>query len=229
MRSRLRLHHLLWFLPVAVVAVAVACGGSTIKSPTAATSPNATSGSTSGSGSGPTPGTGGTGSGGSGTLSVMIKDSPFSDAKALLVTFSEVSVHMSGGDWVTLPFDGTVTTRTCDLKRLETSEDVLGVGTLAAGHYTQLRLTVSSAKIYFTAKTLASGPVCAPVLVLSPTTDPGMTLDVLSGTLKLNREFDVPGGGATKILLDFDGDKSVHQTGNGTYKMTPVIGVVSVQ
>ena len=57
----------------------------------------------------------------------------------------------------------------------------------------------------------------------------GISVDVPSGTLKLNREFDVPAGGATTILLDFDGDKSVHQTGNGKYKMTPVIGVVSVQ
>ena len=31
-----------------------------------------------------------------------------------------------------------------------------------------------------------------------------MTLDVPSGTLKLNREFDVPVGGATKILLFID-------------------------
>jgi hypothetical protein len=30
--------------------------------------------------------------------------------------------------------------------------------------------------------------------------------------------------------LDFDGDKSVHMTGNGKYNMmSPVIGVVSVQ
>jgi hypothetical protein len=31
----------------------------------------------------------------------MLKDSPFGDARALLVTFSEVSAHRSGGD-----FDG---------------------------------------------------------------------------------------------------------------------------
>lgn len=229
MRTRLRPQHLLWFLPVAAVAVSVACGESTPESPTAATSLKATSDSPSGSDSGPTPGSGGAGSGGSGTLSVVIKDSPFREAKALLVMFSEISVHMSGGDWMTLPFDGAVTTRTCDLKRLETSEDVLGVGTLPAGHYTQVRLTVSSAKIYFTARTSASGPVCAPALALTPTTDPGVTLEVASGTLKLNREFDVPAGGATKILLDFDGDKSVHETGKGRYKMSPVIGVVSIQ
>jgi len=83
------------------------------------------------------------------SLTLMLKDSPFSDARALLVTFSEVNVHASGGAWVTVPFAAGGTSRTCDLKKLETAQDVLGVGSLPAGHYTQLRLVVSSAAIYF--------------------------------------------------------------------------------
>jgi hypothetical protein len=31
------------------------------------------------------------------------------------------------------------------------------------------------------------------------------------------------------MLIDFDGDRSVVETGNGRFRMTPVIGVVSVQ
>jgi hypothetical protein len=31
------------------------------------------------------------------------------------------------------------------------------------------------------------------------------------------------------MLIDFDGDKSVTQTGNGAYRMSPVISIVSVQ
>ncbi|MBI3403693.1 MAG: DUF4382 domain-containing protein [Acidobacteria bacterium] len=64
----------------------------------------------------------------------MLKDSPYSDVKALLVTFSEVSAHASGGDFKTLAFTGGGTTRTCDLKKLTTGQDVLGTGPLAAGH-----------------------------------------------------------------------------------------------
>src|SRR5215471_16828294 len=44
----------------------------------------------------------GTGPSGSGTLRMTLKDSPFSDAKALLVTFTDVSVHQSDaadGSW----------------------------------------------------------------------------------------------------------------------------------
>src|SRR5215813_10592170 len=95
------------------------------------------------------------------TLNVMIKDSPYGDAKALLVTFSEVSAHVSGaGGFGVLPFTGGGTSRTCDLKKLATAQDVLGTGTLAAGHYTQVRLVVTSAVLYF--DNASAGPACAP-------------------------------------------------------------------
>jgi len=159
-------------------------------------------------------------------LTVMLKDSPFSDAKSLLVTFSEVSAHISGsGGFTTLPFSGGGTTRTCDLKKLETAQDVLGTGTLAAGHYTQVRLVVTTAVLYF--DNAASGEACAPSIAAPA----GRSADVSvpSGDVKLNREFDVTSSGATTILVDFDGDQSVRLQGNGQYSMTPVISVVSVQ
>jgi hypothetical protein len=170
---------------------------------------------------------------GTSALTVMLKDSPFSDAKALLVTFSAVDVHASGDAWMRVPFAGGASGRTCDLKKLETAQDVLGVGSLPAGHYTQLRLVVSSASIYF--QNASSGPACAPTIAAPAGTNAPVTIP--SGEIKLNREFDLASGGGTTILLDFDGDRSVRQTGNGngrgnttgTYMMTPVIGIVSVQ
>lgn len=168
------------------------------------------------------------------SLTLMLKDSPFSDAKALLVTFSEVNVHAAGGAWTTVPFAGGASSRTCDLKKLETAQDILGVGALPAGHYTQLRLVVSSAAIYF--QNSSSGPACAPSIAPPAGTSAAVTIP--SGELKLNREFDLASSGGTTILLDFDGDQSVRLTGNdgngrgsggGQYMMTPVIEVVSVQ
>jgi hypothetical protein len=165
------------------------------------------------------------------SLTLMLKDSPFSDAKALLVTFSEVNVHASGGAWITVPFAAGGTSRTCDLKKLETAQDILGVGSLPAGHYTQLRLVVSSAALYF--QNASSGAACAPMI--APPAGTTASVDVPSGELKLNREFDLASSGGTRILLDFDGDQSVRQTGNANakngarYMMTPVISVVSVQ
>ena len=162
----------------------------------------------------------------------MLKDSPFSDAKALLVTFSKLNVHASGAGWVTVPFAEGASSRTCDLKQLETAQDILGVGPLPAGHYTQLRLVVSSATIYF--QNGSSGAACAPTVVAPAGTNAPVVIP--SGELKLNREFDLASSGGTTILLDFDGDRSVKLTGNGNgrgkgggrYIMTPVIGIVSV-
>jgi Domain of unknown function (DUF4382) len=51
---------------------------------------------------------------------------------------------------------------------------------------------------------------------------------VPSGEITLNREFDLNPGGMTVIELDFDGEKSINQTGNGTYMMKPVITVLNV-
>jgi hypothetical protein len=188
-------------LAVVVVLVAAGCGSSP-------TSPSATGGN----------------------LRVMLTDSPFSDAKSLLVTFSEVSLHRSDQPdndtgWTALPFANSATSRTCDLKKLQSAQDILGSGSLAAGHYTQIRLTVSSATLFF--ENAAGGNACESTIAA-----PGgrnATLDIPSGVVKLNREFDVSSSGATTILLDFSGDGSVHQTGNGRYMMSPVISVVSVQ
>ena len=159
------------------------------------------------------------------TLNVILKDTPFSDAKALLVTFSTVSAHITGGSFVTLPFSGGATSRTCDLKKLTTATDVLGTGTLTAGHYTQIRLVVSSATLYF--DNASSGTACASTITAPAGRSAAVTIP--SGEVILNREFDISSSGATTITLDFDGDQSVNATGNGQYMMSPVITVVSVQ
>jgi hypothetical protein len=164
---------------------------------------------------------------GNGRLSLMIKDSPYSDAKALLVTFSEVTAHRDGeGGFTKLPFgDVTATSRTCDLKKLVDRQDLLGVGTVPEGHYTQVRVVVSSATLYF--DNPSEGPACATTIPIPA--GRSANVEVPSGEVKLNRAFDVSASGATTMLIDFDGDKSVTEMGNGRFRMTPVIGVVSVQ
>ena len=166
----------------------------------------------------------GTGPSGSGTLRMTLKDSPFSDAKALLVTFTDVSVHQSDtadGTWTKI----TTGPRTCDLKRLQNAQDVLGTTTLPAGHYTQVRLLVATAALYFTEAT--TGDTCAAPDAFK-LSDPKV-VTIPSGEVKLNREFDISPNSTTSILLDFDGDKSVREMGNGAYSMSPVISIVTVQ
>jgi Domain of unknown function (DUF4382) len=216
------------FVAVLTLTGLLACGGST--TPTEPSN-SATSSSSGSSGGGPG---GGSSNTGNGSLAINITDSPFSDAKALLVTFSDVKVHNADSDsWQTIPF-ASGSSRTCDLKKLQGPVDVLGIGTLPAGHYTQIRLVVSSANIYF--DNASTGPACAPSIAAPAGSS--ASVDVPSGEVILNRQFTITSS-ATTMLLDFDGDQSVKQTGNGNtnghgnsntkYIMTPVIAIVSVQ
>jgi len=158
------------------------------------------------------------------TLTVMLTDTPFADAAAMLVTFSEVSAHRSGGAFLPLTFAAGASSRTCDLKRLVGAQDVLGTGPLPAGHYTEVRLTVASAAVYLDAAT--TGDACGPSLAAPAGRSALVT--VPSGEIKLNREFDLTAGGGTTMTLDFNGDQSLIQAGN-QYILTPVVTVVSVQ
>ena len=163
-------------------------------------------------------------SGQSATFNLRITDSPFSDARAVLVTFSEVTAHRADSDWTTVPFAADAASRTCDLKKLENGEDVLGTGPLPPGDYTQVRLVVQSARLYFDNPSV--GAACAPAIAAPA----GRMADlrIPSGEVKLNRGFKLEAESTTTMLLDFDGDRSIHETGNGQYMMSPVIGIVRV-
>lgn len=218
---------------LAIVVVAAGCDGSG--------SPTAPGADTSAASSSSSAGTGGSGATqANGSLAIHLTDSPFSDAKALLVTFNAVSVHRADGDsWQTINFTSGGQ-RTCDLKKLNGPVDVLGVGSLPAGKYTQVRLVVASANIYF--DNPSAGSACASSI--APPAGASAPVDIPSGEVKLNHEFTLTTAAST-MLLDFDGDQSIHQTGSGNgngngngqgksgsntkYMMSPVIRVVSVQ
>ena len=173
--------------------------------------------------SGPSGSSGNTG-GGAGTLNLRITDSPYGSAKAVLVTFSEVAAHKDG-NWTTLPFPGG-SSRTCDLKKLQNSaQDLLGTGTISPGQYTMIRLNVQSAKIYFDNSAVSSTP-CAPSI--AEPAGASSALKIPSGEVKLNGSFTLSSSAPTTILVDFDGESSIHQNGN-SYTMNPVVRIVSVQ
>jgi PKD repeat protein len=179
------------------------------------------------SGSDPASPTGPSGSGAA-TLNVRITDSPYGSAKAVLVTFSDVSAQRSNSGWERLPFaDGSTGTWTCDLKKLQNSvQDLLGSARLDAGHYTMLRLMVQSAKIYFDNPAVSATPCARSIPEPAGAAFP---LTIPSGEVKLNGQFTLSEGAATTILLDFDGESSIREAGSGNYMMTPVVRIVSVQ
>jgi len=55
-----------------------------------------------------------------------------------------------------------------------------------------------------------------------------VNVQIPSGEVKLNRGFTLEADATTTIELDFDGDRSIRETGNGVYMMNPVIAILSV-
>jgi hypothetical protein len=163
---------------------------------------------------------------GTGTLNLFLTDSPFNDAKAFLVTFSEVTVHRAGeAGSARIPFgDATSIMRTCDLKRLETAQEVLGVGALPAGPYTQLRVVVAGAAFYF--DNPSTGPACD--RIIQAPAGRRSVVEVTTREDRIDQDFEIVAGTNAVIVLDFNGDQSVVDLGNGRYQMTPMMGVVSV-
>jgi len=221
------------------LAVAGCDSASSISGPGGVVSSGA--GGTGGGGTG-IGGGGALGTSGTGRVSIRMTDSPYGDASAVLVEISDVSVHKSGGGWESVPME-TEGTITCDLKKLEGPIDIVGDGMLDAGYYTGIRLTVVGGAIFF-GEPAEGGEACAPTEDVSEPDDPRGTVVVPSGVIHLNRPFTVPDGGVVTILLDFDGDASIREinenaacNGNkktcdedsvGTYRLSPVIAVVSV-
>ncbi len=164
---------------------------------------------------------GGSGSGGgeinvsnTGMISMRVTDAepvlPLG-AERVLITFDEVSVHKTGGGWISLPL--AQSPYTIDLLQFsdgKTTELVPPVS-LISGKYTQIRIGVTEAFITING-------VDYPV-------------EIPSENLKTDKEFDfeVIGGGAVDLMVDFDLSQSIVVTGQNTYKLKPVLHVNETQ
>jgi len=161
-------------------------------------------------------GGGGGGSVGTGELSMNITDAqPLlpEETTNLWVTFTEVYAHKSGGGWMSLPLPESP--YTIDLLQFTdgfTTELVPPV-ILESGKYTQIRLIISHADISFDD---------------GASTDP---VEIPSENLKTDKNFtfDVQGGGAVDITVDFDLSQSLvvtDESGTLSYKLKPVLHIV---
>lgn len=146
------------------------------------------------------------------SIVVYLTDAPSSfDAVNIVVT--QVSVHMAGNDslsgWQTI----SDTTANYDLLNLQNGANVLFANhELPAGQYTQIRLIIGNGSN----------------VVVNGITYP---LTIPSGSqtgIKLNHTFTIVNGEVYQLLLDFNAEKSIIQTGAGQYKLNPVIRVVPV-
>jgi len=145
---------------------------------------------------------------GTGKLVMKLTDAPPElNITAALVTISQVNVHYAGtndtdGSWITVINES----QTFDLIQIQNATVFLGEAILPAGWYTQIRLFVDSALV----------------------TIDGVQYDlkIPSKKVKLITPWLLQDGGNLTLTLDFDVQKSVHETGSGKYIMRPTIKVI---
>ncbi len=154
------------------------------------------------------------GSASTGTIVIGVTDAkPMLPAgtEEVLITFTEVSVHRPGGGWITLPL--AQTPYTIDLLQFSdgTTTDLVPPVQLLSGKYTQIRIGVTDAWIKING-------IEYPV-------------EIPSDNLKTDKQFDfeVVGGGAVDLTVDFDLSQSIVVTGSNTYKLKPVLHINETQ
>lgn len=145
-------------------------------------------------------------SGGTGHLQVRLVDAPLV-ADEVNVTITSVQVHAAGGGWVTVKeFSPPLEVNLLDYSSGKGSL-LLADEPLEAGHYTMVRLILSSASI-----------------VLTPGGDP-VPVDITNVEqtgVKCNGEFTVESGQLLALTLDFNAASSFVNTG-GSYLLHPVM------
>jgi hypothetical protein len=145
----------------------------------------------------------------------MLEEPPGKVITNVFVTIDEVLVHKSGGAWVSLDLPDSPSPFEIDLMQYSdgTTTELVPPVALEAGRYTQVRLSVVSARIVFN-------------------NDPNDQEDVTvpSGNLKTDQNFEFTvGGAAVDITVDFDLSKSLVRQGNGSYQLEPVLHIVETE
>lgn len=145
-----------------------------------------------------------------GSLRLYLVDAP-GDYEAVNIVVTGISAHRAGEDSLSGWFTVAADTDTVDLLQFtEGNVFVLADSTLPAGHYTQLRLQVGQGS-----NVVVEGQA--------------YPLEIPSGMqtgIKLNHPFFITEDALYEATLDFDADRSIHMTGQGTYMLRPVIRVV---
>ena len=146
-------------------------------------------------------------------------DAPALDIASLDVTIAKVQAHVSNPNNADDTNDADFQTLSQGAQTINLypgtvkAEALLGSGVLPSGHYSQIRLFVTSATV--TTKSGQQFPVTVPS-------------GAQSG-LKVNVDYSINANNINTVLLDFDIAHSLVQEGNGQYRLKPVIrGVVKV-
>jgi hypothetical protein len=160
----------------------------------------------------------------SGALRVALTDAPGCGFDHVWVSIDKVAIHAdvsaaeTDAGWIELAVSPA---KRVDLLALTNGAlEELGTTQLAAGHYSQIRLVLSSQSGSGADAAHAAQPTGGQAVALS-------TPSESQGGLKLQGNFDVAAGQTADVVLDFDACKSVAKAGDsGQYVLKPVVSAV---
>jgi hypothetical protein len=164
---------------------------------------------------------------GVGTLSTSLTDSSTDEYQAVYVTIARVEVHHDdNGSWQSVA-EPNKTYNLLDL--VNGVREDLGLASLDAGHYTQMRLIIGeTAEVGVLNIFSVPHPFANYVIDLN---DDVHELKVPSGTntgLKIVNGFNINKNQTTELILDFDAMRSVVKAGkSGKYLLKPTVKVLN--
>ena len=165
--------------------------------------------------------------GDTGRLSMSLTDKPSDDYEAVYVTIKEIAVHAAGeaeGIWTTV----LEPNMTINLLALANGvREQLGIVSLDAGHYTQMRLIIGTQQD--NGVNIQGNPHPFANYVIDTNGDVH-EMKIPSGLqtgVKLVQGFDINENSTTELTFDFDASRSVVVAGNsGKYLLKPTIQVI---
>lgn len=162
-----------------------------------------------------------------GKLSLCLADAASGDYKAVYVTVKQVQVRKSTdaeGVWRIAAYPN----KTYNLFDLVNGVvEQLGISTLSAGHYTQMRLVLGEEPDSTLNILGMSHPYAQYVIDGFNGFQELKVPSSLTSGVKLIHEFDIADGLTTDLILDFQVDKSIVKAGaGGNYLLKPVIRIV---
>jgi len=171
---------------------------------------------------------------GKGRLKIFLTDAP-GDYLEVNITISKIEAHIAGEDegaegyWVVLKEWPSGEEPTFDLIKLQDVYELLVDGVFEIGKYTQLRIFVTKSSIKVEIEETVEENT-KEIVVLSEVPFEVFDVEIPSvyqTGIKLIHSFEIIEGETIELAIDFDAEKSIIKTGNGSYKLKPVIKVVT--
>jgi len=170
---------------------------------------------------------------------------------AVNITISRIEAHIAGDDegfegyWVVLKdwlyeIESELIDElpVFDLIELKDKSILLSEKELVPGKYTQIRLFITEANVWIEIvneeseeKIVSDSDVEKDIIVEPSEFYEEYNLEIPSNLqtgLKLIHPFEIIEGETIELAIDFDAEKSIIKTGNGSYKLKPVIKIVTI-